>query len=236
MVNSKDQKQLRDEVLQHFETIAPEYDLYKKRSEYYYSQLKQLLKELLPNHDKIEIVEIGCGTGSLLFDLHPQKGCGIDISKKMIEIARSRGKDRPEISFCVGEAEKLELSCHWDAVIMSDVLEHLYNPEKALKRLAEVVIPGTTLVITWANSLWEPILHILEKLKMKMPEGAHNWENRKTVISYLKEAGFKIEEEGTRCLIPARLPFADKINKNLIKLPIIRHLGLIRYIKAERNA
>jgi len=234
MQNNQNRNQLREDVHKHFQDIASEYDSYKKRSVYYYSQLKLLLKELLPTHDKIKILEVGCGTGSILFELNPVKGFGIDISENMIAIARSRGENRPEIKFEVGEAETLNLSDHWDAVIMSDVLEHLYHPAEAIKKLAENLATGDILIITWANSLWEPILNILEKLKMKMPEGAHNWENRKTVLSYLSDSNFQILEEGTRCLIPAKLPLADKINSTVIKMPGFKHLGLIRYIKAKR--
>jgi len=225
---------LRDRVKTHFEMIAPEYDTYKEHSAYYYLQLKLLLKELLKNHSNLKIIEIGCGTGSLLADLHPKRGLGIDISENMIRIANARWAGRSELQFKVGEAERLELMGNdWDVIILSDVLEHLYDPAIAIKRFAQVFSPGTRLIITWANRIWEPVLNILERLKMKMPEGDHNWESLRTVRRMLREADFQIESEETRCLIPARMPFSNAVNRSFRSIPIIRRLGLIQFIDAK---
>lgn len=225
---------MREKVLEHFENIAPDYDKYKKNSYYYYSQLKALLKNLIPDHESRHILEIGCGTGSLLFDLNPKRGLGIDISPKMIEIARSRQHDE-KFCFETGDAESLKLDEDWEVIILADVLEHLYNPEEAIRNLADGMTKDGVLILTWANSLWEPILHILEKLKMKMPEGVHNWESRDTVVQYLEKHDLTVVNEGTRCLIPASVPLADRINNSIAPLPLFNRLGLIRFIEARKG-
>lgn len=235
MAGKKSPEQLRDSIRNHFDSLADHYDDYKKHSEYYYSQLKALLENLIPDADTKNILEVGCGTGSLLATLAPRKGMGIDISEKMVHIARSRWRDRDELRFDIGEAETLRVTGHWDVVFMCDVLEHLYSPEQALKRFSNIFEPGTQLIITWANALWEPILYTLEKLHLKMPEGDHNWENRKTVLRYLSQNGFDILDEGTRCLIPARVPGADWVNRSFHRHSLLRGLGLIRYIRARRT-
>ncbi|HPQ40637.1 MAG TPA: hypothetical protein PLV45_09710, partial [bacterium] len=89
---------------------------------------------------------------------------------------------------------------------------------------------------TWANSIWEPVLYILEKLHLKMPEGDHNWESRRAVLGYLKRHRFHIIEEGTRCIIPADLPAAGWINRSFHGVPGLKRLGLIRYIHAQLSA
>jgi 2-polyprenyl-3-methyl-5-hydroxy-6-metoxy-1,4-benzoquinol methylase len=227
---------LRERVKQHFDNLADDYDTYKARSSYYYTQLKQLLKELMPDDSERCILEIGCGTGSLLASMLPNAGMGIDISEKMIAIARMRWNDYPELSFRVSDAETLVTEPVWNVVIMADVLEHLYNPEKAIDNISGFMTPGSTLLVTWANSYWEPILHFLEWLKLKMPEGEHNWAPAKSVIKMLKKYHFEIVAEGTRCLIPARLVFADTVNEKFYRIPGLKSLGLIRYIKAERSS
>lgn len=236
MEHRKSSRELRESVLHHFDAIAPQYDQYKKHSEYYYSQLKLLLKLLIGNCFDKRIIEIGCGTGSLLAELAPRNGLGIDLSERMIQIATERWRDRLELEFRVGEAEVLEVEGDWDFIVMCDVLEHLYDPAAAISRLDRVFAPGTRLILTWANNLWEPLLIVLERLRMKMPEGDHNWETFSTVQTMLKANNFKILKTGTRCIVPARIPFADFINRRFIELPVIRRLGLIRYVLAEKNA
>ena len=225
-------QELRTSIKDHFEDISKDYDAYKNHSYYYYNQLQSLLKTLIPDHSNKKIIEVGCATGSLLAELNPVKGMGIDISENMISIASKRWAHRPELQFQVGEAEELQTEDTWEVVILSDVLEHLYSPAMAISRFSEVFSPGTILIITWANRIWEPILHFLEKMKLKMPEGDHNWESRKTVLKMLHNNGFEILEEGTRCLIPAKLPFSDLINSYYFHTPLLKRAGLIRYIKA----
>lgn len=227
-------KELREAVYSHFEDIAPRYDQYKKRSVYYYTQLKELLKELVADYSKKRIIEIGCGTGQLLLDLAPERGMGVDISPKMIELARHASMQNPSLQFEVDEAETIKFQERWDVIIMSDVIEHLYDTETAIQNLSSQMSTGHIMVITWANSLWEPILHLLEALKMKMPEGAHNWDNRTTVARYLQHAQLTIVTQGTRCIVPANIPGANWMNSVFYRVPGLKNLGLIRYIVARR--
>jgi len=73
-------------------------------------------------------------------------------------------------------------------------------------------------------------LHLLEFFKLKMPEGPHKWESIHTIHKLLNESGFKIEDHGTRCLIPAALPLADLVNRKFTSCPGLRRLGLIQYL------
>ncbi|MBN1879440.1 class I SAM-dependent methyltransferase [bacterium] len=236
MARHKPPEELRLSIRRHFDAIAPDYDRYKQHSAYYYDQLKQLLKELIGSYSEKRILEIGCGTGSLLADLNPVAGLGIDVSEKMIGIAVERWRKRPELRFLVGEAETLEVEDVWDVVLMCDVLEHLYDPNRAIARLRDHFNPGTRMIVTWANSLWEPILYILEKCHLKMPEGDHNWEPVGNIIKKFEEHGFNVIHTGTRCLIPAGIPLADSVNRHFINVPILKSLGLIRFIVAEKTA
>ncbi len=228
-------EQLRDRIRDHFDDLADSYDGYKQHAAYYYQQVKRLLEELLGEASERRILEIGCGTGELLAHLHPRSGCGVDISENMIEIARKRWEGRPELTFLVDEAETLAIASDWDDVIMVDVLEHLYDSGAAIAHLAGILKPGTRLIITWANNLWTPILYILELLKMKMPEGDHHWESRRAVIKKLRENRFEILDQGTRCLVPAKVPGADFINRRFFRFPLLRGMGLIRFIVARRT-
>jgi 2-polyprenyl-3-methyl-5-hydroxy-6-metoxy-1,4-benzoquinol methylase len=233
--NSQGPQDLRDRIKSHFDSIAGDYDAYKQKASYYYSQLQELLIELLPEASSRTILEIGCGTGALLARVSPRKGLGIDISGKMIEIARHTWASRPELGFSTGEAETLTVGESWDAVIMADVLEHLYSAETALANLIKQLYPQTLLILTWANPIWSPILHLLEFLRLKMPEGPHKWQSIKSIRRLLEMNGMELESCGTRCLIPSRLPLANPINRSFHKIPGLASLGLISFITARKR-
>jgi ubiquinone/menaquinone biosynthesis C-methylase UbiE len=69
-------------VEKHFDKVAGNYDLGKRKYSYYYSNLKKLLGFLIPQNSRV--YEIGCGTGDLLVSLKPKVGYGMDVSGQMI--------------------------------------------------------------------------------------------------------------------------------------------------------
>ncbi|MBN1552503.1 class I SAM-dependent methyltransferase [bacterium] len=231
----QDKQQLRKEIVSHFETVAPQYDTYKARADYYYDQLKGLLAELIPDVDTRNVLEIGCGTGALLASLNPGRGLGVDISDTMIALARKQWSDLTHIEFVTGEAESMTINEIWDTLIMVDVLEHLYDLETALRNLCRQLKSGKRMILIWANPLWRPILHALEHLRMKMPEGPHRWEPISRVITLMETSGMLIEQRGTRCLIPARIPVLWRVNRHYFKIPGLKKLGLIQYLTAIKT-
>src|ERR1017187_2427116 len=54
----------------------------------------------------------------------------------------------------------------FDHVVMLAVLEHLTQPEIVLKEVNRILRPGGSLVMTWPQSLVDPILGILHKAGM----------------------------------------------------------------------
>jgi phosphatidylethanolamine/phosphatidyl-N-methylethanolamine N-methyltransferase len=99
------------------------------------------------------ILEVGVGTGLSL----PQYAAansivGVDISERMLEVARKRvkklGLTNVE-SIEVGDAEDLRFeAASFDVVVAQYVVTACPNPEKALEEFARVVRPGGEIVIT----------------------------------------------------------------------------------------
>lgn len=99
------------------------------------------------------ILDVGCGNGVISRHLG-QFGynvLGIDISEKTIEVARSKNK-LPNVRFEVISAEDLiAQGQQFDAVICSEVLEHLHQPGILLKTLYKSLKDEGTLVVTVPN-------------------------------------------------------------------------------------
>lgn len=85
-----------------------------------------------------KVLDIGCNDGAMGLLLQREKDCfviGIDIVKELVEVANARG-----VIANVGSADKLEYKNNeFDAVNMSEVLEHLYNPNDALSEICRVL-------------------------------------------------------------------------------------------------
>ena len=80
----------------------------------------------------MRILDLGCGTGDLLKVLEPSYGVGIDLSKKMIEIAK---KKHPQLEFIHGDVEDSKLISSiegsFDYIILSDTIGYLDDCELA---------------------------------------------------------------------------------------------------------
>ena len=209
---------------EHFNTVAEEYDHWKEKNWYYYENLKNLFRSLVPA--KARVLEIGCGTGQILGSLDVSSGHGIDISEGMIAIARHNFYNRPNLKFEVGNVLESSELFDYDFVLIPDVIGHIENLEEFMGHIRKRMRPGIPLVITTANSMWKPVLEIAEKLKLKSPEGPHWWLSTKENERVFRESGLKISKKGYHLLIPKKIIGADWINKRVGKIPLISRLGL----------
>ncbi|MBN1886763.1 MAG: class I SAM-dependent methyltransferase [Thermoflexales bacterium] len=94
------------------------------------------------------VVDIGCGNGALSYDIATRAGAeviGIDLSETNIAIARQR-YPHPQVRYVVGDVlQNLPGEC-FDAVILSNVLEHLPGRPEFLRRLLAAVRPSRLLI------------------------------------------------------------------------------------------
>lgn len=158
-------------VKAHFDHIAQNYDRYKHSGNFYYEELKRAVTDCIPGNQRV--LEIGCGTGTLLMLSRPKFGLGVDISPAMIKHAQTKYSQQTQVLFKVHDIESTPLPKKFDYILLADVIEHLIDPQTAIKNITKSMLPASTLVLTMANPAWEQLLIILEKLHLKMPEGPH---------------------------------------------------------------
>ena len=111
----------------------------------------QMLSAGFPDPSQATVLEVGCGMGnictplaSLGYNVH-----GIDIHQGSVDAARSRTQ-LPNIHFDAVDLREVDLS-KYDAVILSEVLEHVPEAEKMLSFLASNLKPGSLLILTVPN-------------------------------------------------------------------------------------
>lgn len=87
-----------------------------------------------------KVLDLGCGTG-LITQVLPGNVTGIDISPWKIERARQHC---PHATFMVGDVEDLSTllsDSSFDAIVCTDVLEHLEAPDKVVEGIRRVLKP-----------------------------------------------------------------------------------------------
>lgn len=225
---SKGPHESTSKVQEHFDSIAQDYDTkWKKRNSYYYQNLKGLYQEFIPPGKSL--LDYGCGTGEIIAALAPGRGVGFDISREMLKRAKDKFGGKPNLYF-TDSATDPALADEFDYIILADVVEHLEDVYGTFKQIRRLCRPRTRVIISIANPIWEPFLYMIEKLKLKMPEGPHKWLTFRKLRKILDQMGFSVEWEGTRLLVPTKaVPFADFINRNLHKIFLLKKLGLIDY-------
>lgn len=216
-------------LINYFDAIAQKWDHWQGRNRYYHKTIEKLIEFLIRPH--ASVLEIGCATGDLLHALKPSIGVGVDISPTMIKCAQQK---YPQYSFYPMDAEELVLDQKFDYVVMSDLVGHLCDIQRALERAHTVMTPRSRLIIAYYNFLWEPILLLAEKLSLKTPQPRQNWINAHDLHNFLDLADFEIIRSGYRLLFPKNIPVISWfLNKYLSQLPLLRKLCVVRFIVAR---
>lgn len=109
-----------------------------------------LIKKNLKNHNinakGKSVLEVACGTGTfvdLFLKLKVEKYYGIDISSKMIELAKQNNKQE-NVDFSVVSLEEYSMSNKekYDIIIASSFLHHLVDLEEGLLYIKSMLKPG----------------------------------------------------------------------------------------------
>ncbi len=197
----------------------------------------ETLKKHLPS--QAQVLDVGCGNGVISRSLGAAgfNVKGIDISSKTIEKAKSLNK-YPNVSFEVRSAEQVVADGQqYHAVICSEVLEHLNEPDKLLNTLHEILHNEGVLIVTVPNGkgprelfVTRPIIHLskqnnwLWKLVQKIKSGlgykgttvqsdaddlTHiQFFTKKTLSSLANDTAFKIVTFGKTNFVEDVFPFS----------------------------
>jgi ubiquinone/menaquinone biosynthesis C-methylase UbiE len=117
---------------------------------------KRTFKEVFPEKG-LKILDVGCGTGelSILFSEMGHEVTGIDISKKMLKVAKTKAKAfKTDIIFEEGDAENPYYdAASFDIVFNRHLLWTLPNPKLAVENWRKVLRNGGKVVII--DGVWD---------------------------------------------------------------------------------
>lgn len=140
------------------------------------------------------VLDAGCATGEFVTCAKAAyEVWGVDISEHAIERARL---DNPELGdrLLAGSLEQLSLEPHsFDALVLWDVVEHLWHPRRTLSKLAELLKPGGRLLLSTAN-IGAATARIMGKRWAFMTPPEHcAFFDRRTITRLLAGLGCQVE-------------------------------------------
>lgn len=126
----------------------------------------RLIRQLTQGVSCDLLVDLGCGSGNMLFGtaLQPKRALGLDAS---VEATAFGVRHRPTSSiwFAVASGEALPLpDGQVDLLLFSEVVEHLTHPDRVLGEIARVLKPGGRVVMTTPNYRWPSPWPALERV------------------------------------------------------------------------
>ncbi|PKM77244.1 MAG: SAM-dependent methyltransferase [Firmicutes bacterium HGW-Firmicutes-15] len=123
------------EVKKKFNDNAGQYDSQRKKLIPCFDDFYSIAVSIAEtNNECPNILDIGAGTGllsSFILDKFPNANLTlIDISEKMIEVAKSRFEDKPAITYIIDDYTKYQFEEKYDIVVSSLSIHHLMDNQK----------------------------------------------------------------------------------------------------------
>lgn len=214
----------------HWDAVARKMDSWTGWSREYHERLTQVYRFWVAPGQRI--LEVGCGQGDLLASLRPSCGVGVDFSPEMVKRARVA---HPELEFLEADGHDLKgLEGPFDVIILSDLIDDLWDVQKVFEQLSRLCQPGTRLIINSYSRLWEPPLLLAEKLGVAKPKLLQNWLTVDDVTDLLSLSGFEMIRSWQEILWPMRTPgIAFLCNNILVKLWPFRLFAMTNFILAR---
>ncbi|MBI2637987.1 class I SAM-dependent methyltransferase [Candidatus Peregrinibacteria bacterium] len=129
---------------------------FRTKVKIFIERIERLRKELGKAKRDIRILDIGCGTGrQVTFPLGAQgySVIGLDMDQASIKVAQKENTFE-NVQFIHSDSEhflKHLSKHHFDAIVLSDILEHLSNPEKFLRELHELTAGNAIILVSIPN-------------------------------------------------------------------------------------
>ncbi|MBT8368714.1 MAG: glycosyltransferase [Deltaproteobacteria bacterium] len=196
---------------------------------FYHKLLRLYYKFVIP--PGLRILEIGCGHCDLLSGLKPSLGVGIDFSGEMVRYASRR---HPELTCIQADVHEIEFNQKFDAIILSDLVNDLWDVQRVLEKLRNVTHSGTRLVLNFYNNLWRIPLTLVKWLGLGAEVLEQNWFSPHDVYNLLKLSGFEVVNSRPIVLLPINVPFLSTLlNRYLVHLPPFSWFALSNIIIAR---
>jgi len=119
----------------------------------------------------------------------------------------------------------------FDIILLSDAIGSVDDVQLTLGQLHVFCTPDTRVIIAHHSRLWEPLLKLAERLRLKAPTPEQNWLSTSEIVGIADLAYFEEVKREWRQLVPKRLlGLGTLINRSIATLPGLRRLCVRNYV------
>lgn len=213
-----------------WDSVARRIDHARDYSSAYHARLIEVYRSVVAPGQRV--LEVGCGQGDLLAALQPSFGVGIDFSAEMLRRARCR---HPLLKFVNADAHSLDLrDGTFDVVVLSDVVNDLWDVEVVLRQLHRVMRPDSRLIMNFYSRLWEVPLDATRSLGLSKPLLEQNWLTIQDIENLLGLADMELTRNWDEILLPLHAAGLERLaNRVLVKLWPLDQAALTHFVVAR---
>ena len=231
-------RRYRRERIAHWDQAAGLKDAPDRPAAFYHALLRRYFRFLVPEGSRV--LELGCANGDLLAAVKPSFGVGVDFSVEMIRLA---SRKHPDLHFILGDVHELSVQKKLDIIILSDLLNDLWDVQCVLENLRKFCHYRTRVVINFYNNLWRIPLAVVRRLGLGADILEQNWFSPHDVVNLLQLSGFETVKHQAHILLPLDIPFAAGFsNRYLVHLVPFRWFALhpinvesVAWVAARKN-
>ncbi len=160
--------------------VRSQYDqmaaVYDQRWSAYIANTLSFLKTWAMISPQAAVLDVACGTGELerlvLTEYPTQQIVGVDISEKMLAIAKQKCHAYPNVSFHLANASALPFASNsFDVIVSANAFHYFDHPLAALGEMKRVLKPdGTVVIMDWCRDY---ILCKICDIWLKVFDSAH---------------------------------------------------------------
>ena len=193
-MSPSDERRAPGDVGDHYARLAPDYA--RKANRACQRAYRDLVSRALGGARRV--LELGAGSADAVAGLGATCVVACDISLPML-----RARTCPSSLPLVGDAQRIPCrDAAFDAVFCINLLEHVPEPAPAVAEAARVLDEGGRFLAVTPNGDVAGLLELLERLRLKLPEGPHRFLTREALAG-LAEPHFRIVEHRRFLTFPA---------------------------------
>ena len=185
------------------------------------------------------VLDLGCATGTTGAALKRRQD--VEVVGVELEPAYASEAERHLDRVIVADAEQPPpdlANARFDVLIAADILEHLKDPWTTLRRYAQLLDPGATVVVSLPNvGHWSTYAHLARGSWPRKPEGIFDathlrWFTLRDANELLVQAGLTPHTVVRRGWLYTRGSRLDVLAPPLLKVPALRTLITFQHVIA----
>jgi 2-polyprenyl-3-methyl-5-hydroxy-6-metoxy-1,4-benzoquinol methylase len=171
-----------------YEDYTLEKDMLIKRGSYYANKIKKYISVG-------KVLDIGAAAGFILkgFENNGWQGTGIEPNRRMVEY----GRKVVGVSIKKGTIETVELEGKFDLVVLIQVVAHMYDLQKAFRKIYHLLKPGGCVLIETWNKDSLTARAFGRNWHEYSPPGTLNYFSKRTLNLLMTKNDFSLVKQGT---------------------------------------